>query len=317
MHHRTRSRPFAPLPPVYPFHDRRCRERFLQLVRDYLGRGGRTVIIEAGVAQVEGDSQLHGLTNLAQTCHQAPPEAWPRIVAEHLAKSDRGRLEATVEGLAEGGFEQVAAQLAVRIHPESYLPISRRPHLVHRVDLPGTFSVLVLDIGPSMLAVPTPIAELWGVPVGELFDRALANIARANQGRWSTFALPPSGVCILDALDGDHYATSHVLRRDAFLPRTGEHGNLIALPTRGALLSQPLDGPLSLRAIEELLMFTTWSFREGPNSITPHLYWRTADGRLSLQQGSSEGGKVRFAPSPEFVDLMARLQGDRLRPDEP
>lgn len=316
MHHHDRFRPFAPLPPVYPFHDRRRRDRFLELVRDHLGRGGRKVIIEAGVARVEGDNMLHGLTNLAQMCHQSPPETWPRIVAEHLEKSDRGRLEATALGLMASSFEQVAGQLAVRMHAEHYLPIDRRQHIVHRVDLQGTISVLVIDIGPSMLAVPTPIAEQWGVPVDELFERALENIVRANRGQWSTLALPPSGVAILDALDGDCYATSHVLRRDAFLPRTGAHGNLIALPTRGSLLSYPLDVPLKLRAIEELLMFTTWAFHEGPNSITPHLYWRTPDARLLLQQGSNERGRVRFAPSPEFVELMMRLQGPAPRREE-
>ena len=52
MRHHPRFRPFAPLPPVYPFHDRRRRDRFLELVRGHLGRGGKKVTIEGGVARV-------------------------------------------------------------------------------------------------------------------------------------------------------------------------------------------------------------------------------------------------------------------------
>ncbi|MDO8349127.1 MAG: hypothetical protein Q7T30_02745, partial [Planctomycetota bacterium] len=240
---------------------------------------------------------------------QAPRDAWPRLVAEHLAKSDRPKLEAFVAGVVGSAFDEVAGQLAIRIHPVEYLA-GREQHLVQRTDLPGTFTVLVLDLGPSTLAVPVPIAETWGVPTAALFDAALKNIARQTSVRWSSLPLPPDGRSTIDALTGDFFASSHVLRTDAFLPRTGKHGNLFGLPTRGGLISYPLDALPFLPAIEAMVFMSTGMFREGPGSITPHLYWRTPDGQFLLQQGSNDGGTIRFAPSPEFAELMARLQRD-------
>ncbi len=317
MHHRRVSPPFSATPPVYPFHDKWRKERFLQLVREYLERGGKEVVIHEGVARVEGEPMLHGLSNLAQVCNQSPSDAWPRLVAEHLAKSDRPKMEAMVEDLAGSGYDQIASQLAIRIHPEDFLWGTLLDHIVHRRDLPGTLTVLVLDLPASALPVPVPIAESWGVPVASLFERALQNVAKCKAVRWMSLPLPPDGSVTIDALHGDFYASSHVLRTDAFLPRTGAFGNLIGLPTRGGMLSYPLDDLPTMRAIEAMLVITTGMFRDGPGSITPHLYWRTPTGQFLLQQGSNKGGKVQFAPSPEFVELMIQLRGTQPRPDGP
>ena len=73
MTHSRHPSPFRPIPPVYPFRDRELRNRFLQLVRERLARGGRHVVIENGMARVEGEFCVHGLSNLAGTCHMAPP----------------------------------------------------------------------------------------------------------------------------------------------------------------------------------------------------------------------------------------------------
>ena len=315
MHNRRASPPFSPTPPVYPFRDRRHRDRFLDLVREFLGRGGKHVVIENGLAMVEGEPPAHGLTNLAQVCHQAPPDAWPRLVAEHLAKSERSKMEATVDDLVTSDFAQIAPRLAVRIHPEELVAGAVGPGIVHRVDLPGTVTVLVLDMPGTTMAVPVPIAERWGVPFATLIDGAVQNLARISPARWVPLPLPPDGSTWIDALHSGFYTSSHVLRTDPFLPRPGANGHLVGLPNRGQLLSHPLDSLPTMFAIEAMLTMTTGMFREGPGSITPHLYWRTPTGQFLLQQGSDEGGKVRFAPSPEFVELMVRLRGTRPRPD--
>ncbi|MGB3967963.1 MAG: hypothetical protein WBO45_14610 [Planctomycetota bacterium] len=277
-------------------------------MRDYLGRDGRQVTIEHGVATVEGEPARHGLTNIAQVCHQSPPEDWPRLVARHLGLSDIPKLTAAVEGIAGSDFEQVAGQLAIRIHPEEFLTPAQRPHIVHRTDLDGTLTVLVLDIGPTTLAVPVPIADGWAVPAATMFDRALQNVSKARV-QWMSLPLPPDGSTSIDALVGDpFYTASHILRTDAHLPRTGRFGNLFGVPNRSSLISHPLDGLPVWPAVEAMLGMTTGMFHDGPGSITPHLFWRTPSGRFLRQQGCKDQGRIRLAPSPEFLELLERLQ---------
>ncbi|MEO6597196.1 MAG: hypothetical protein ABIP94_20830 [Planctomycetota bacterium] len=315
MHNRLPSNPFAPKPPLYPFHNRQQKNRFLQLVREFLGRDGSPVAIENGMAVVEGGRGVHGLQNLAQVCHQSPFAAWPGIIAEHLGKSDEGRLEAVV-GDVLTSFERSRDQLCVRVYPKEFAVGPLQHHIVHRFDLPETCTVLAVDIGPSIIPVPTPVAEAWGVPLPMLFECALQNLPNLGKPRWERLQLPPSRCGAIDLLHDDFHATSHALRPAAFQGRTGQFGNLIGLPARGVLISHAIAAMPAISTIEAMLAITTGKHRDGPGSITPHLFWRTPEGQFYLQQGSTEGGRVRFVPSPEFVELLVRLKGERPSRDE-
>jgi len=301
-----RPPPFQPTLPLYPFRDREQRNRFLKLVRDHLARDGQGVVIRDGCAQVEGSPGVHGLGNLAQLCWQAPEARWPEIIARHLGLSRPERLSALAMDLVGGSFDRIAEHLAVRLYPGDYLADAARVHVVHRTDLPGTLTLLVVDTPQSVMAVPAPLVEQWGLSREQLFERAIANIARLSASSWHLLPMPPGVGAPLHALTGDHYVTSHLLRADPGLPVVGTSGNLVAAPHRGALFSLPIDGGVAPFAIEALLTFSIGMFHEGPGSITPHLFWRTPAGNYELQQGCREGRHHRLAPTPGFAPLLAR-----------
>jgi hypothetical protein len=307
---RRRPPPFQPSLPVYPFRDPDERKRFLRLVRECLGREGRQVVIKAGCAMVEGWPGVHGLGNLAQMCSQAPAAQWPEIVARHLALSRPDRLSALAADLTGAAFDGIAEHLAVRLYPGDYLAAGGRVHVVHRTDLPGTLTLLVVDSPASVIALPAPLAERWGQPRERLFELAIANVARLSTSRWQQLSVPPGVGAPLHCLSGDHYVTSHLLRPDPGLPVVGASGNLVAAPHRGALFSLPIDGAVAPFAIEALLTFSIGMFHDGPGSITPHLFWRTPAGSYELQQGCREGTRYRLAPSPGFAPLLA-LRSER------
>jgi hypothetical protein len=279
----------------------------LRLVRTHLGRSGAAVTIADGFARVDGDPMLHGLTNLAQACNLLPEEEWPQAVAAHFAKSDPERLRGEVAAVVEGGFAAEADRLVVRIYPPDALSARMSDHFVQRLDLAETVTVLALDIGPSLLPVPRPIADSWQVPDAALFDRALANLERCSRARWSHAAFPTLREGI-DHLGGDFHAATHILRRDPGLPRVGKAGNLIGIPACGVLFSYPLNMALDALTLDSLLAMSLGKFHDGPNAISPHLYWRTPEGRLHVQRALRHGRGTRFMPSPEFVEQMARLQ---------
>lgn len=296
---------------AHTFTDPRQEARFLDLVRNRLGRKGDTVTIDRDVARVEGSEIVHGLTNIAQICRQAPEATWPRLIDEHFAKSESVRITEGTAILTSGNFEQSADRLVVRIHAPNFVsgvPIS---HFVHRVDLQETCTVLALDIGTSVMPVPGIVAESWGLPHAVLFERALDNLVRTSKARWSTMSIPPPHQFTFDLLHGDFHAPTHLLRRDPGLPRTGKHGNLVGLPACGVAVSYPIDEALDALTLESLLAITTGKYDDGPSSITPHLYWRTPAGNFHLQRAKRTTDRTRFSPSPEFLELMVRLQKAR------
>ena len=304
MTHSRHSSPFHPTPPVYPFRDRELRNRFLQLVRERLGRGGRNVVIDNGMACVEGEPFVHGLSNLAGTCHMAPPAMWPRLVDEHFAKSDPGQLLGVLEDVASSDYAAQADRLVVRIHDQRVAQASWADHVLHRVDLPTTCSVLALDIGPSVMPVPKPIAEAWAVPVPELFACAMRNLPNLSKARWTRLPLLHLGDAV-DVLSEDFHAAAHVLDAATFRDRTGRLGNLVGIPARGVLLSYRLEAAPTGLLLQTLLAMTHGKYHDGPGPITPHLFWRDLDGRFHVQYGSSDGVRARFVPTAEFLAAMA------------
>lgn len=303
--------PFERQPSPYPFHDRQQKDRFLHLVRERLGRDGAIVTIDNGLARVEGSEVLHGLTNIAQVCNQAPADKWPSLIDAHFAKSESGRIADGMSTLTKGGFEQSADHLVVRIYPLDFVSSVPVSHFVHRVDLQETCTVLALDIGATVIPVPALVAEAWGLPHPVLFERALDNLVRTSKARWSTLSIPPPHEFTFDLLHGDFHAPTHLLRRDPGLPRTGTHGNLIGLPACGVVVSYPIDAAVGALTLESLLAITIGKFTDGPSSITPHLYWRTPAGNFHLQRAKREADRTRFMPSPEFVEQMVLLQKAR------
>ena len=283
------------------------RDAFLRLVREHLGRGGAEVQIRDGVAHVAGSNGRIGLANLAQMCSQSPPIAWRRIIAEHLDKSDDAKVHALATELVDGTFEQLADKLAVRLYAGDYLPRRPETHVVHRCDLPGTVTVLVADLGPSVMAVPAEVAAAWGVPHEQLFARGLQNVRALGPPDWHTMPLPHD--VQLDVLMCPHfYTATHALLLDGALPRPARHGHLLGVPHRATLLCFSIDDLRVLTAMENLSFMTGGMFREGPGSISPHVYWRDSDGRFEQQQSLALGRRTRFAPSPGFAAVLDVLR---------
>src|SRR5262245_57673898 len=231
-HHR-RLDPDPRAPSHAPFANHGLKNRFLRLVRTHLGRSGGTVSIANGAARVDGDPMVHFLANLAQACNLLPEQEWPQAVAAHFAKSDPERWRGEVAAVVEGGFAAQADRLVVRIYPPDALSARMSDHIVQRIDLAETVTVLALDLGPSLMPVPRPIADSWQVPDAELFDRALDNLERNSRAHWSQLAVPTLRELRLDLLDGDFHAATHILRRNPGLPRVGRAGNLIGIPACG------------------------------------------------------------------------------------
>lgn len=293
------------LPPL-AFPSPSDQQLFLRLVLDYFASRNRPVQFCPEQFAIEEGGVLHGLRNLAQTCLQWPAAQWPERITEHLDKNNVGEITHELLSMASGEPAQILKKLRVRLHPQEFLGDDLKREIVHRNDLAGLHSVLMLDLGPSLCAVPVPLAAGWGMSPAQLFAAAIANLrelplVRANR------PLPGVPIDGIHALQGDDCVGSLVLAPE-LLPPSGPHGSVLALPRRTELLCWPLRHRRDLAAIEFLAEVAHGMFQQGPGSLTPHLYWRRPDGRYERLQTSKKGDRVRLASTTSFAAVCSALQ---------
>jgi hypothetical protein len=282
-----------------PFADDRQAERFLALAHAYfLDRRRHATYCAETFAMREGQV-AHGLTNLAQVCAQAPEGQWERLIRQHLDRNDTQQLTSVLEQAFALTFEELRPQLSVRLQSEDFLDVVLRDHLVCRRDLPGTVTVLMLDLGPSTCALPAPVQSAWGNDLDTCFTAALTNLV-ANEPRSRTLCPSPRGLVQLRG----HSASALALAFAAW-PDRGSRGTLCAAPTRDSLLLLPLDQPPDAATLRGMARIAHAQFRAGPHSITPHLYLRTPDGAVELEQVAVDGSSVQLAAGPRFGALCA------------
>lgn len=292
------------LPPL-AFPTPQHQQEFQRLVLNYFAsRQRQAELCNEPYAVAEGEV-MHGLYNLAQTCLQLPQAQWPQVIADHLDLNNVDELTLELQRLAGGHPQQILPRLRIRLHPQEFLGEDLQHEIVHRTDLVGLHSVLMLDLGPSYCAVPTPMAQSWGLPTPQLFAAAIANLRQLPLVRERRH-LPGTPLDGIDTLRGEECVGSLVLTPE-LLPPPGPAGSLLALPRRSELLCWPLRHRRDLAAMESLAELAQFLFREGPGSLSPHLYWRRPDGRYERLQTSRQGNRVRLASTSGFAAACAAL----------
>lgn len=307
MSNRLHSRHPDPAASRWPFADAALGQHFERLCREALARGGEGVVIADGIATVAGSSVRHGLDNLAATCNQLPLAQWPAVIAQHFLKSSPPSLRALTEAMLDGRFEDQQHRLVLRIQPENSLPLPLAAMHLHRVDLPGTWTLLALDLGASIVLVPRFLADRWGQPVEHLFLRALQNLPGYCDAEAASLRLPAPVATQMDFLEGGSYAAAAALRLKDCNVRLGTHGNLVCTPVRESLISWPIEECPSDHVLRAMFRMAGARYAEGPYPVSPHVYWRRPDGGYEVQRGRGEGESLQVLATPGFADLRRRL----------
>ena len=283
--------------------------RFIRLVEAELRQQGFRFTINGGTVVVTGDhadnQRQMGLLNLAQMCKSRPKHDWPEIIAHHFGQLERIDRERRALAERTRDFDRVAELLAVRIWPRDYLEGIGFDAAVHREDLEGTVSVLVYDLPTSIQNVSPKDAEAWGKAPDELFALGLANV-RENYTPDILRQDVGDGVEIVLFADESFFIASFALLLDHYPEYVGAHGSLISIPHRHVLLCYPIESLDVIRAINLLIQITAGMEKEGPGSISPHLYWYR-DGEFTRLPYRLTGRELRFFPPESFVAMLNDL----------
>jgi hypothetical protein len=118
----------------------------------------------------------------------------------------------------------------------------------------------------------------------------------------------PGGIRIGLMADGqgqNPFTTSHVFLFEDYF---GDYPNgvLFGLPQRRAILYHPIVDQGVVPSVDVMLGTLADMHREGPESLSPSLFWWKA-GKVTPLPTSVEGKEIRFAPPPDFIQLVESL----------
>jgi hypothetical protein len=272
---------------------------------DFSGHGLEARVSE-GVVQVAGGDNSFGLLNLAQICKQIPPDDWVDAIASHFEiirhnDGERNQLEAEVDD-----FARVRDRLGLRIYPEDFLDNEMSEGAIIYRDLPGTVTVLVIDLPTSVATVPKGQMATWGLDERALREQAQANLARLAVCEEESVEL--GAECRATVLLGDSlFTATWALQLEQRLPTCAEaHGALVGLPHRHALIVHPITGSPVLTAINTMIPMISGMYQEGPGSISPRLYWYHAGVFTELPYDIGEQ-EIQFTPPAAFLSMIEGL----------
>lgn len=248
-----------------------------------------------------------GLQSIAQVCHARPRRAWGDSVKHHFDVAFDTTDGETADALA-ADWSRARGVVKLRLYEEENVP---GVPIVSWPVADRLVAVLSFDLPDTVISVRQGDRARWDVDDRELFDVALANVERA--GRLQGGSVDIGRGTELHVLEGPHefFAATHALLLEDYLGDAATpHGAVVAVPHRHVVLYHPIVDLRAVRAIQQMIASTSRMYTEGPGSISADLYWWRPDAprgplvRLACEQ---EADGVRFAPPPEFVELLGSL----------
>lgn len=277
---------------------------FVRGVEADLNGRGLTFTINNGIVSVHADEtkpEQMGLQNLGQLCNRSNAEEWPTLIHQHF-----DNLFSTHQKQAEfendkANFETVRGLIKMRVFPED-LPPGVRENSIHRLLAPGLLGMLSYDFPTSIQSIPKEDAATWNLSHAELLELGLSNVLEQETVKLEVIDVPDGPR--LQALVGDSfYTATHALRLDRHIAGSMEHGALVAMPHRHAVVFHPVHNSSAVAAIQSMLIMANGMYQEGPGSISPNLYW-WRNGQFTILPSRIEKKKLHFEPPEEFIQVL-------------
>ena len=213
------------------------------------------------------------------------------VNALHHAAAARARLEGADFATARG-------RLVARVYPAAGLAAyADGAALVLREHLPGTTTLLTLDVEGAFTSVARDRLAAWGVSADEAFAAAHANAAGADVEVARTAVDLGAGPQDLYLVQDENYAASFALALAAHAPvALGEHGALVAVPSRALAVVLPLAATAPKDVAERFAGATrrlvAETYRRHPYAISEDLFWLTPAGAFARATDEAGAGRT-------------------------
>jgi hypothetical protein len=212
------------------------------------------------------------LENLAKLCHDREKDQWPTIIAEYFIQIRGARKQAVEYSMLD--FKAISKKIVVRLWSEGSLAQIGSENLVYKNDLPGTISVLALDLPDSIVGITPTQMNFWDKNPSELFSLGFQNVSRICKPKIIDVILADTIKTLMISKDNDYLTSTHILLLDDHSKCVGSYGTLTSVPTRDLVICYPLNKMEDIRHAGVILADVTQDVsNQSPGSISPYLYW--------------------------------------------
>ncbi len=287
---------------------------FVTRLRAHFEQEGQTARLdEEGRLEVHGPGgqQFFVVAGLAERAAVTPPDDWDALIAEHFDAV--AALQAAVGDVeVPKTFDEARPRLRVRIHADGYLADAglTADEVVHRVDLPGTKTILILDGTETALVVPRADVLRWGQDPDNVLAVAFANTRRALEEDVEVTARDFEGIGTLHVVTGrSFYAASAVLGLEDWPQLLGKHGAVVAVPWRHGAFVYPFEDARVQTVVPALHRYVARIVEGTKGPISAGLWWRRPDGVFEpIDVRTTEDGKVEIVPPAEMARILSTLK---------
>jgi hypothetical protein len=247
----------------------------ITLVQQSMAALGKQILkIDEGIVSIarsEGEDLRLGLDNLLRRLRQQDREEWPAAVHDHMEKLGKLDEQQSAYTYFFKDFDYSYKFLKLLVKPEGFAPADFIEQLIHRQDVPGTRTFLVMDYADQFRFINRDDIGEWERTEDELFE-----VAQSNMSLEEVAVRPVSlttGQPMFVFFSGD-YSAGYALdfQRNANFA-IGEYGAIVALPSKGMCLAVPIHSAESLAVLEQVVSVALQCYTEEQGPISPELYW--------------------------------------------
>ncbi|MBO9631842.1 MAG: hypothetical protein J7578_01905 [Chitinophagaceae bacterium] len=260
-----------------------------------------------GVVYLSGSNAIFeqlGLINLAQTCKLSAPSSWESLINTHFHEMEQISDFTKLFEVKSRDFEYAKDFLAIRLFNGDVLNDVQKDIFVKRAFAGDAFTMLSFDLPQSVINVKPEQMQNWNKSQDELFEIGKRNVEKKYNFDFSRETINDFDIWFIQ--DEHHFVPNFVFSLDKYPALNGEFGSLIGVPHRHAAIIYPIETTEAIEAVNSLPFIISGMFKEGPGSVSNHLYWYHKGVFQSLPFELGEN-KLVFKPGLEFLDILQQL----------
>ncbi|MBO0938142.1 hypothetical protein J2I47_16440 [Fibrella sp. HMF5335] len=240
---------------------------------------------------------LFFLDNLLRKCKAADQSEWEAIVFNHVKILPINSAAITY---IYKDFEFAAPLLKVQVKPKGFAKEVMQD-CVYRQDFPDTYTFLVIDFQDALHYVRSNEAEEWEKPVDQLFDVALANIAREKTDV-SAYLLAER--LPFFTLFHNDFAAAYAIELDQNIEEAiGAFGAVVSIPAKGVAFVHPIETDTVFDYIGASHELVQSFYTDEIYTVTDRYYWYY-QGQYQLFPYRVEGNKAYLSYPAKLRNLL-------------
>jgi len=302
---KSKSGEEAAMDEALPFFTSAEAARLRTLVVEEFARRG-VAVTEYPDRVVSEEGATYGLWNLGALCRgvEGSDAEWPAIVAGHV-----GTLLNPPPAADELSDEELLECIHARAFGTAFLPDGVMNAMAYAHPLAdGLVELLALDFPETVITVADE--NLVGRDISAMWAAGRARTAAVpiDDIQWSGEEGDPR----MALVSGESFfVASLALDMPALLARVyGQrdypHGVVVGLPHRHSVALHPIDSIASLSAVNQVVRFTAFSFRDAAGGISPDAYWWNGHELTRITRQGPDGNPGVVAAG-EFGEMLNRL----------